>query len=65
MLCVPTLFDVANPHVLKGQPHRADDETRRRQRRQRQTYVGVLRGTGAHEPLTGWLPRIIGALRQS
>jgi hypothetical protein len=25
---VPTLFDAANPHVLKGQPHPTDDESR-------------------------------------
>ena len=32
---MPTLFDAANPHVLKGQPHPTDDEPRRAQRRQR------------------------------
>ena len=25
---MPTLFDAANPHVLKGQPHPIDDESR-------------------------------------
>ena len=26
MLCVPTLFDAAHPHVLDGQPSSAEDE---------------------------------------
>ena len=44
MLCIPTLFDAANPQMLNGQPRCADDESGTGQGRQRQTDVMVTGG---------------------